>query len=97
MSPEMRKAFEACRSLMPQGGFGQGRGGQRRGVDDSALQAFRSCMKDNGAELPQNGGMRQLKTSDPAIAKALEKCRPLLPTGGPGRQPGDQPSAQPTA
>ncbi|WP_405142179.1 hypothetical protein OG589_33535 [Sphaerisporangium sp. NBC_01403] len=95
MSPEMQKAFEACRSLMPQGGYGQGRG-PRGGMDDSALQAFRSCMKDNGAELPQNGGMRELKTSDPAIAKALEKCRPLLPTGRSG-QPGDQPSAQPTA
>jgi hypothetical protein len=98
MSPEMRKAFEACRSLMPRGGgFGQGRG-MRGGADDSAMQAFRSCMKDNGAELPANGGMRQLKTEDPKVAKALEKCRPLLPTRTPGsgQNPGG-PGASPSA
>ncbi|WP_344939709.1 hypothetical protein [Sphaerisporangium flaviroseum] len=96
MSPEMQKAFEDCRSLMPQGGYGQGHG-PRGGMDDSALQAFRSCMNDNGAELPENGGMRGLKTADPVIAKALKKCRPLLPTRtpGPGR-PGTQTPAQPT-
>jgi hypothetical protein len=95
MSPEMQKAMEACRALRPQGQGGQGRGPQG-GFDNSALQAFRSCMKDNGAEIASNAGMRDLKTSDPAIAKALEKCRPLLPTGGPG-QPGTQPSAQPSS
>ncbi|GII65229.1 hypothetical protein Skr01_53140 [Sphaerisporangium krabiense] len=90
-SPQTRQALEACRSLMP-GGFGQGRrpGG---GMDASALQAFRTCMKDNGAELPENGGMRGLKTEDPAIAKALKKCRPLLPTMPP-RVPGG--TASPT-
>ncbi|GGK96877.1 hypothetical protein ACFFWE_19355 [Sphaerisporangium melleum] len=85
MSPEMRKAFEACRSLMPQGR--RGPGGQGQGFDPSAMQAFRSCMKDNGAELPEKGGMRQLKTEDPAVAKALDKCRPLLPTTPPTPQP----------
>ncbi|WP_214416222.1 hypothetical protein [Sphaerisporangium fuscum] len=79
----MRKAFEACRSLMPQGGFGRG-----RGADDSVMRAFRTCMKDNGAELPQDGGMRRLETGDPKIAQALKKCRPLLPTRAPGA-PGD--------
>ncbi|WP_248960730.1 hypothetical protein [Sphaerisporangium perillae] len=86
MSPEARKAFEACRSLMPQGRSGQG-GGPRGGIDDSAMQAFRSCMKDNGAEIPANGGMRQLKTDDPAIAQALKKCGPLLPTATATPQP----------
>ncbi|MFC4591443.1 hypothetical protein [Sphaerisporangium corydalis] len=90
----MQKAFDACRSLMPRGGgFGQGRG-PRGGVDASALQAFRSCMKDNGADLPENSGIRDLKTSDPAIAKALDKCRPLLPTPRP-RNSGTQPTPQP--
>ncbi|MET8159252.1 hypothetical protein ABZT47_23020 [Sphaerisporangium sp. NPDC005289] len=85
MSPQIRKAFEACRSLMPQGRAGQG--GRRGGFDPSALAAFRSCMKDNGADLPAGGGVRRFDTKDPAIAKALEKCRPLLPT----------PAATPTA
>ncbi|MEU9889727.1 hypothetical protein [Sphaerisporangium sp. NPDC051011] len=96
MSPQQRQAFEACRSLMPNGGgFGQGRGG---GFDASALEAFRTCMKDNGAELPQNGtGMRDLKTDDPAVAAALKKCRPLLPSMPPRRPGGgtDAPSASP--
>ncbi|RCG22447.1 hypothetical protein DQ384_35655 [Sphaerisporangium album] len=79
------------------GGFRQGGGG---GFDASALEAFRTCMKDNGAELPANGtGMRDLKTDDPAIANALKKCRPLLPSMPP-RQPGagtDAPSAAPAS
>jgi len=74
----MSKAFEACRSLMPQGGRG-GFGG-RRGADPQALQAFRTCMKDNGAELPADGRVRGLATADPKVAKAYDKCKVLLPT-----------------
>ncbi|MFC4535208.1 hypothetical protein [Sphaerisporangium dianthi] len=81
----MRKAFEACRSVMPQGRRGQG--DRSGGFDPSALEAFRSCMKDNGADLPANSGIRRLKTEDPAIAKALQKCRPLLPTQPPAPTP----------
>jgi hypothetical protein len=77
MDPAMSKAFEACRSLMPAGGGGFG---GRRGADPQALQAFRTCMKDNGAELPANGGVRGLATADPKVAKAYDKCKVLLPT-----------------
>ncbi|MEW9532479.1 hypothetical protein [Microbispora sp. NPDC049125] len=79
-SGEMGKAFEACRSLMPQGAFGRGNG---RGADPNALQAFRTCMKDNGAELAQGAGMRDIDRGDPKVAKALEKCRVLLPASTP--------------
>ncbi|GIH50774.1 hypothetical protein SAMN05421833_12366 [Microbispora rosea] len=78
MDPAMSKAFEACRSLMPQGGRG-GFGG-RRGADPQAMQAFRTCMKDNGAELPADGRVRGLATADPKVAKAYDKCKVLLPT-----------------
>ncbi|WP_169986464.1 hypothetical protein [Microbispora sp. H10836] len=78
MDPATSKDFEACRSLMPQGG--QGGFGGRRGVDPQALQAFRTCMKDNGAELPDGGRVRGLATSDPKVAKAYDKCKVLLPT-----------------
>jgi hypothetical protein len=81
MGPEMQKAFQACASLRPSGG--PGAFGGNGGPDNSAMQAFRSCMKDNGAELPADS-FRTLKTDDPKIATALKKCRPLLPTGGQG-------------
>ncbi|WP_157520818.1 hypothetical protein [Herbidospora daliensis] len=51
-------------------------------MDDSALNAFRTCMKDNGAEVT---GFRDVDRDDPAIKKALEKCRPLMPSGSPLR------------
>ncbi len=80
MDPATRKAFEACRSLMPQGGQG---GFGRRGGDPQALQAFRTCMKDNGAEISGAVRVRDLATADPKAAKAYEKCRVLLPTATP--------------
>ncbi|ETK30846.1 hypothetical protein [Microbispora sp. ATCC PTA-5024] len=82
MSPEMEKAFQACRSLMPQGGFGGG-GFGRNGGDPAAMQAFRGCMKDNGVTLGDQNGLRGLDRSDPKVAKAFEKCRVLLPTAAP--------------
>jgi hypothetical protein len=82
MSPEMQQAFQACRSLMPQGGFS---GRNRR--DPAALQAFTTCMQDNGVTMPspsgQGGGFRGLDRNDPKVAKALKKCQVLLPTPSP--------------
>ncbi|GAA0385287.1 hypothetical protein Acor_48580 [Acrocarpospora corrugata] len=72
MGPEAQKAMEACQSLMPSGGPGR-----RGNSDDSALNAFRSCMKDNGVD--QVRGLQDLDQADPKVAKALEKCRPLMP------------------
>jgi hypothetical protein len=80
MSPQMRQAMQACRSVLPSGGPGFGRFGG--GADNSAMQAFRTCMKDNGAEI--RGRFDQ---SDPKIAKALKKCRPLLPSNFPQPSP----------
>ncbi|NAS26496.1 hypothetical protein GT755_33080 [Herbidospora sp. NEAU-GS84] len=63
MDDKTRAAVQAC--------------GGRRQMDDSALNAFRTCMKDNGAEV---GSFRDVNRDDPAIRKALEKCRPLMPS-----------------
>jgi hypothetical protein len=84
MAPEAREAMEACRSLMPEGSE---RGGPRGGMDNGALQAFRTCMKDNGAEVTAENLRDVTESDDPDIAAALKKCRPLLPTPRP-RGPG---------
>jgi hypothetical protein len=81
MSPEMQKAMQACQSVMPSGAAGFG----RFGGDNSAMQAFRTCMKDNGAEV--QGRFDASAQSDPKVVKALKKCRPLLPTGSPQPSP----------
>ncbi|MFF3664998.1 hypothetical protein [Microtetraspora malaysiensis] len=93
MSPEMQKAMEACRSLMPEGGRGWGGrgpgGDEGRGpgaADVAAMQPFRTCMKDNGAEVAEGKNWRDLDQNDPKVAAALKKCRTLLP------EPSPQPS-----
>ncbi|MEV6865662.1 hypothetical protein AB0M44_32270 [Streptosporangium subroseum] len=78
MSPDRQKAMQACASLRPTNGSGSKGGGS----NNSAMQAFRTCMKDNGAELPQGAGAQGLDESDPKIAKALEACGSLRPTSG---------------
>lgn len=93
----VRKAMEACRSLLPDGGT--------RPTLDAAqleqLRQFAECMRDNGVDMPDpdpNGGglgLRgqgnpQLDPSNPTYQKAMEACRSKLPqmlgrAGGEGR------------
>jgi hypothetical protein len=73
MSPEMQKASQACRSLMPSGGFGGGFGGQ----NSSALQAFQACLKTHGVILPT------ARPSGPPPSGATR-----APGGGQGAGPG---------
>lgn len=48
MSADQQKAFQSCRSLMPNGGrFGGG-------FNPSELAAFRTCMQSHGVTLPTN-------------------------------------------
>jgi hypothetical protein len=71
------KAQTACQSLRPTGrpgGAGRGDGGR----GDGASAAYRTCLQDHGVTM---GG--QLKTADPAVAKALETCKVLRPTATP--------------
>lgn len=71
MDDKTREAFQACGGRMA---------GNRGPLDDSALNAFRTCMKDNGAEVRS---FRDVDDATPAIKKALEKCRPLMPSAPP--------------
>lgn len=81
MSPELREALEACRSLLPEGARGPWSHG---GMDAKAFEAFRTCMKDNGAEITGEKLRDPHKRDDPKVADALKKCRTLLPAPGPG-------------
>ena len=98
-------AQQACASLLPKGatfgnGFpGRGAGG---GIDNSAFNAYRSCMSDHGVTLParqngQNGQSTSTSTAPVSIDRNSDAfkaangvCAPLLPNGGQGfgGQPG---------
>ncbi|GAA1260018.1 hypothetical protein GCM10009677_08960 [Sphaerisporangium rubeum] len=81
MSPELREALEACRSLLPEPARGPWSHGR---MDAEAFKAFRACMKDNGAEITGENLRDHHKRDDPKAAEALKKCRTLLPAPGPG-------------
>ena len=76
MSPEQQKAFEACRSLMPNGGaFGR---------DPSAMQAYQACLRDHGVKLPAGRGQTPAGTPAPGATPAPNGAQGP-DGGGPGR------------
>jgi hypothetical protein len=58
-----------------------------------AFVKFSACMRKEGIDLPdptQGGGGQRFRlrlNGDPRTRKAMEKCRKLMPGGGPGGQP----------
>ena len=75
-------AMQACQSMLPQGGYG--------GANNSAFQAYRSCLADHGVPVPTTtndpnarGGGR-IDRNNPNFAAADAVCRPLLPAQGGG-------------
>ena len=79
--PANAGAVAACKSLQPTGGFGNGgnRGGQ-------ALQAYFSCLGDNGVTVPTTvagGPPPSIDRTNPAFTAANAKCQALLPKRGP--------------
>ena len=102
---KLQAAQQVCASLLPEGAtFGNGfpGGSAGGGIDNSAFNAYRSCMSDHGVTIPdrQNGqnGQSTNSSSAPvsidrnsdAFKAANDVCAPLLPNGGQGfgRQPG---------
>lgn len=65
-------ALAACRSLLPTG----------NGANNTAFQAYRSCLQDHGVTLPATGGTGSINRNDPKVQAALKTCQPLLPAGG---------------
>jgi hypothetical protein len=68
-----RSALSACRSKLPTGG------GFR---NNSAFQAYRSCLQDHGVTLPAQGANPgSFNRNDPKVQTAMKTCAPLLPQG----------------
>ena len=80
--PELQEAFNACRDKASPGGFGGARNSQ-------VFQAYTSCLRDNGVEVPDPATATStdrptppasFDRNDPDFAAANEKCQALLPT-----------------
>jgi hypothetical protein len=72
-----KAALAACRSKLPTG--------TGNPLNNTAFQAYRSCLKDHGVTLPANGGAGSINRNDPKVQAAMKTCQPLLPAGGFGR------------
>jgi hypothetical protein len=74
--PANKAAVDACKSLLPAGGFGNG------GNRGQALQAYYSCLSDNGVTVPTTvagGPPPSIDRTTPAFTTANAKCQALLP------------------
>lgn len=72
-----KAALAACKSKLPTGGGNF--------QNNTAFQAYTSCLKDHGVTLPAAGAARALDRNDPKVKAAMKTCQPLLPAGGFGR------------
>ena len=72
-----KAALAACRSKLPTG--------TGNALNNTAFQAYRSCLKDHGVTLPATGGTGSINRNDPKVQTAMKTCQPLLPAGGFGR------------
>jgi hypothetical protein len=72
-----KTALDACRSTVPNGGPNGG-----NGQNNSAFQAYRSCLSDHGVTLPTTGGLGSINRNDPKVKTALTACQALRPTRG---------------
>ena len=78
--PANAAAVQACASLQPQAGFGTG--GQGGGQRGQAMQAYLSCLKDHGVEVPTTvagGPPVSIDRNAAGFAAANEVCQALLP------------------
>lgn len=75
-------AYTVCKAKLP---TFSGLGGGAGGANNSAFQAYRSCLSDHGVTLPTSGGAGNINRNDPKVVAAMKTCAPLLPAGGFGR------------
>lgn len=83
-NPKFQEALNACQDKAPAGGFGGPRGSQE-------LQAYTSCLRDHGVDVPDPSSSTSTSTgqstppptfdrNDPDFAAANEACQALLPS-----------------
>lgn len=81
--PALQEAFNACQDEAPAGALGGG------APDSQALQAYTSCLRDHGVDVPdqststsegQSTTPPTFDRNDPDFAAASEACQALLPT-----------------
>jgi hypothetical protein len=90
-NPNFQKAFEACRTKLPNGGAPPTLSPEQL----DALRAFTQCMRDHGVDVPDpdpnspafgflRGG--RIDMNNPNFRTAMDACRDKLPfgRGGPG-------------
>lgn len=81
--PELQEAFNACQDKAPAGGLGGAPNSQE-------LQAYTSCLRDHGVDVPDPSSSSSTSTgqsttpsfdrNDPDFAAANEACQALLPS-----------------
>jgi hypothetical protein len=69
-----QNALKACQSQLPTGD------GNFR--NNSAFQAYASCLKDHGVTIPPAGSGNRINRNDPKYAAAFKTCAPLRPSFG---------------
>jgi hypothetical protein len=70
-----KTALDSCRSKLPTGGGFP---------NNSAFQAYRSCLQDHGVTLPSSNSAasgNSFNRNDPKVQAAMKTCAPLLPAG----------------
>jgi len=72
---KLQEAIQACQSVAPTGGGA---------IDTTQLQAFVTCLKDNGVDATAATAFQQLNSTDANVQKAVQACQALAPQGGPG-------------
>ena len=81
LTPTQQKAFNACSSLRPSGGFGGFGGGVAGGgagsTNNPAFAKFQTCLKNHG--VTTGSGFSRTSTTE---RSAFAACRSLLPQGG---------------
>jgi len=85
-------AQKACQSKLRGNGFG---------ANSGQFQAYLSCLRDHGVNVPQagssGGGLSQINRNDPAFQAANQICGQLLPQRGPGAPPTSSPTGAASA
>jgi hypothetical protein len=90
-TPQGRRAMDACQKYLEAARPKLSAADKAKFRD--AFVKFSACMRKEGIDLPdptQGGGGQRFRlrlNGDPRTRKAMDKCRKLIPGGGPGGKP----------